>query len=336
MIEHTMKEELIEIEEKKRKKSGIKGILQWIGNNLKFLFVPGYISEDLELRRFDYEKKVSKRKFIRRLKSVLTLVGIVLIFVIVSFAVFPQWISMYTYDELTGYPWGQWKPPSPAHPLGQSKDGRDILGRMIWGARSSLTIALPAIMFSVLMGIVVGMVAGYYGGWVDSVLMRLMDILLAFPGIILLLVFVEILGRQVEFFILAYGILGIAGYSRLIRGSVLQAKNLPYVEAAKVAGSGNWRIMFKHILPNTFQPVLISFTFDIGGIILSLAGLSFLGYGDPTMIEWGNDIAISRSNMYSAPWSMFWPGFMIILTVLAFMLLGDGLRDALDPRMKNL
>ena len=180
------------------------------------------------------------------------------------------------------------------------------------------------------------MVAGYYGGWVDSVLMRLMDILLAFPGIILLLVFVEILGRQVEFFILAYGILGIAGYSRLIRGSVLQAKNLPYVEAAKVAGSGKLRIMFKHILPNTFQPVLISFTFDIGGIILSLAGLSFLGYGDPTMIEWGNDISISRSNMYSAPWSMFWPGVMILLTVLAFMLLGDGLRDALDPRMKNL
>jgi len=336
MIEPSMKEELIEIEEKRKSRSVLKEILRWIGNNLKFLFVPGYISEDLEKRRFEYEKQVSKRKFIRRLKSVLTLLGIVLIFVIITFAVFPQWLSTYTYDELTGFIWGQWNPPSPAHPLGQTKAGRDILGRMIWGARSSITIALPAILLSVSVGIVIGMVAGYYGGWVDSVLMRLMDILLAFPGIILLLVFVEILGRQVQFFILAYGILGIAGYSRLIRGSVLQAKNLPYVEAAKVAGSGKLRIMFKHILPNTFQPVLISFTFDIGGIILSLAGLSFLGYGDPQMIEWGNDISISRSNMYSAPWSMFWPGFMILITVLAFMLLGDGLRDALDPRMKNL
>ncbi|MFX1447455.1 MAG: ABC transporter permease [Promethearchaeota archaeon] len=336
MIEPTLKEELIEKVEEKKTLSGLKEILHWIGTNLKFLFIPGYVSQDLEKKRIEYEKQVSKRKFIRRLKSVLTLVGIVLIFVIITFAVFPEWLSMYTYDELTAYPWGQWDPPSPAHPLGQTKDGRDILGRMIWGARSSITIALPAILFSVIMGIIVGMVAGYFGGWVDSVLMRLMDILLAFPGIILLLVFISILGAHVEFFILAYGILGVAGYSRLIRGTVLQAKNLPYVEAAKVAGSGHLRIMFKHILPNTFQPVLISFTFDIGGIILSLAGLSFLGYGDPSMIEWGYDIAISRSNMYSAPWSMFWPGFMILLTVLAFMLMGDGLRDALDPRMKNL
>jgi len=336
MIEQNMKEELIEIKEKKKKVSGLKEVLRWIGTNLKFLFIPGYISEDLETRRFEYEKQISKRKFIRRLKSVLTLLGIVLIFVIVTLAVFPQWISMYTYDELTAFPWGQWNPPSPDHPLGQTKFGRDILGRIIWGASSSLTIALPAILLSVLIGIFIGMVAGYYGGWIDSVLMRIMDILLSFPGIILLLVFITILGREMQYVILAYGILGIAGYSRLIRGTVLQAKNLPYVEAARVAGSGNLRIMFKHILPNAFQPVLISFTFDIGGIILSLAGLSFLGYGDPNLIEWGNDITLAREQMYSAPWAIFWPGFMILLTVMSFMLLGDGLRDALDPRMKNL
>jgi len=335
MIENQIFKEYEEVEEKKEKTT-LKDILSWIATHLKFLLIPGYTTEDLTLRRYEYEKKVSKRKFIRRLKSVLTIIGIVTIFLIVTCAVFPQWISIYTWEDLTGFPYGDWNPPSPAHPLGQTKDGRDILGRMIWGARSSLTIALPAILLSVIGGIIIGVIAAYYGGWIDSVLMRFMDIIFAFPGIILLLVFVSIWGRKMEYFMLAFGILGIAGYSRLIRGSVLQAKSLPYVDAARVAGAGNWRIMFRHIFPNTFQPVLIAFTFDIGGIILSLAGLSFLGYGDINLIEWGNDINIARARMYDAPWALFWPGFMILITVLGFMLVGDGLRDALDPKMKNL
>ncbi|KKK94994.1 hypothetical protein LCGC14_2677270 [marine sediment metagenome] len=240
------------------------------------------------------------------------------------------------FEELTTYPLGAWKPPSPAHPLGQTENGRDVLGRMIWGSRSSLTIALPALFMALVLGTIVGVVAAYYGGWIDSVLMRIMDIFLAFPGLILILVFISIWGQQLEYFMLAYGILGIAGYSRLIRGSVLQSKELPYIQAAKVVGAKNWRIMFRHILPNCIQPVIISFTFDIGGIILSLAGLSFLGYGDADLIEWGYDIAIARDRMYDAPWAMLWPGVMIVITVLGFMLVGDGLRDALDPRMRNI
>jgi peptide/nickel transport system permease protein len=166
--------------------------------------------------------------------------------------------------------------------------------------------------------------------------MRLADIFFAFPGLIFAIVLVGILGRKMEYIILAYGILGIPYYSRLIRGSVLQAKELPYVEAARVSGAGNWRIMFRHLIPNTIQPIIISFTFDIGGIILSFAGLAFLGYSDPTLIEWGRDIDIGRGHLVNAPWASLWPGVMIIITVLGFMLLGDGLRDALDPRMKNL
>jgi peptide/nickel transport system permease protein len=166
--------------------------------------------------------------------------------------------------------------------------------------------------------------------------MRIMDVFLAFPGLILALVFVAIMGQRMEYIMLAYGILGVPYYSRLIRGSVLQARELPYVEAAKVAGSGNWRIMFRHVLPNCIQPIIISFTFDIGGIILSLAGLAFLGYSDPRLIEWGNDINVARLRLYDAPWAAFWPGMMILITVLGFMLVGDGLRDALDPRLKNL
>ena len=330
-------EEGYEAKEKKEK-STIAEILHWMATHLKFLFIPGYLSEDLEAKRFEYEKRVSKRKFIGRLKSVLTIAGIVIIFLIVTLAIFAPWISVYTFEELTGYPLtgSNYGPPSSLHPLGQSKDGRDILGRMIWGARSSLTIALPALIFAVIVGTIIGVIAAYYGGWIDSLLMRIMDIFLAFPGIVLVLVFISIWGFRVEYYMLAYGILGIAGYSRLIRGNVLQARELPYIEAAKVSGAGNWRIMFKHIIPNSIQPIIIAFTFDIGGVILSLAGLSFIGYGKSNLIEWGSDIAISSDQMYRAPWAMFWPGIMILITVLGFMLVGDGLRDALDPRMKNL
>lgn len=226
---------------------------------------------------------------------------------------------------------GSWNPPSPEHPLGQ-----DVLGRLIWGARASLVIAIPSIFLSVIFGIVFGIIAGFYGGWIDSIIMRIMDIFLAFPGLILAMVFIAIWGQRVEYIMLAYEIIGIPFYSRLIRASVIQAKDLPYVEAVRVSGAGKLRIMFKHIMPNCIQPVIISFTFQIGGVILSLAGLSFLGFSDPTLIEWGNDVSSARLKLYESPWAAVWPGMAILFTVLGFMLLGDGLRDALDPHLKNL
>jgi len=332
-----IEEHVIETYEEEREQKGFyRTLFSWLGKNFKFLFVPGYIPEDLVARRQKFEMLRSKRKFIRRLRSTLTMFGIGIIFFLVTLAVFAPWIAEYSFDELTGLFFNAWRQPSEAHPLGTTEYGRDVLGRIIWGARSSLTIALPALLFAVFFGIIVGVVSGYFGGWVDGILMRIMDVFLAFPGLILILVMISIFGPRMEYFMLAYGILGIAGYSRLIRGSVLQAKELPYVEAARVSGAGHFRMIFKHILPNTFQPVLISFTFDIGGIILSLAGLSFLGYGDSTLIEWGNDIAKGRYHLYDAPWAALWPGVMIVITVLGFMLVGDGLRDALDPRLKNL
>ncbi|MFW9999485.1 MAG: ABC transporter permease [Candidatus Hodarchaeota archaeon] len=327
-------EETIEVLEKPK-----KNILTYI----KFLLIPGYIMEDLAIKEFEYEKTISKRKFIRRLKSTLTIIGISLIFVIVTFAVFCPWVAPQSLDEAVDfYPNpthpNQWpySPPSAEHPLGTTKFGRDLVSILIWGARFSLTIALPAILMAVFFGIIVGTIAAYYGGWIDSVLMRIMDMFLAFPGLILVLVFIAMWGQRLEYFIMAYGILGISGYSRLIRGSVLQARELPYVEAARAAGAGNARIMFRHLLPNCIQPVLISFTFDIGGVILGLAGLSFLGFNDPRLVEWGFYIAEARPQILAAPWAVFWPGFMIMITVLGFMLTGDGLRDALDPRLRNI
>ncbi len=327
----------LELELEERKEQGIViSTLSWIIHNLKFLFIPGYRLEELSIREFEYEKTISKRKFIQRLKSPLTILGILIVFFISTFAIFPEWLSQYTFEEANGVFYGAWQPVSPEHLLGTTDFGRDILARLIYGARASLTIALPSIGFSVILGVIFGVISGYYGGWIDSLIMRIMDIFLAFPGLILALVFVAIWGPRMEYIMLAFGVLGVPFYSRLIRGVVLQARELPYIEAARTSGSGNWRIMFRHILPNTIQPIIISLTFNIGGVILALAGLAFLGYSDIRLIEWGNDINDARLHLYDAPWAALWPGFMILIAVLGFMLVGDGLRDALDPRLKNL
>ena len=325
------------LDEEREEISFFKKAFSWMASNFKFLLIPGYTVEELKQREIEYRKRRSKRKLIRRLKSFLTILGIIIILMVVSFAVFAPWISPFTFSELNGFFINHYEPPSPLHIFGTANNGRDIFGRAVWGARSSLTIALPALALAVFGGVITGLIAGYYGGWVDTVLMRIMDIFLAFPGLILVLVFISMWGRELKYFMLAYGLLGIAGYARLIRGSVLQSKELDYVRAAEVSGASNIRIIFKHVLPNCIQPILISFTFDIGGVILSLAGLSFLGLGAPgQIIEWGNDVALAQDTLHFAPWAFFFPGLMIVITVFGCMLLGDGLRDALDPRLRNL
>ncbi|MHA1473994.1 MAG: ABC transporter permease [Promethearchaeota archaeon] len=311
-------------------------IFIWLIHNLKFIFIPNFKDEELSARVIEFEKDRSQRRFLARLNNPLTKLGILILFVIISFAVFAPWISDYTFDTLKGVNVGSWQGPSPDHPLGTTNFGRDILGRCIYGAR---------IILSVILGVVFGIISAYYGGWVDNVIMFMTDVLLAFPGLILALIVVDVFTNNLvlkEMFdmsplaavALTFGLLGIPVYIRLTRSQVLQAKELTYVEAAKVIGAKNGRIMFKHILPNVFSPVLITFTFNVGGIILSLAGLSFLGFGDQTLIEWGLDIDIGRSYLNNAPQASFWPGMMVLLTVLGFMLVGDGLRDALDPKTK--
>ena len=325
-----------EVEEFREEKSISKRIISWIFKNVKFLLVPGSRLEELTYRENEFERTISKRNLIQRLTNPLTFIGFAIIFFIVTLALFAPWISPQTFAEAMGHHTGSWKPPSPAHPLGQTAMGGDVLSRIIWGARTSLTIALPAISISVIGGVIFGIISAYYGGWVDSLIMRICDIFLAFPGLILCLVFIAIFGPYIEMILMIYGFLGIPFYARLIRGNVLLTRDLPYIEAARVSGAGNWRIMFKHILPNAIQPVIISFTFNLGAVILGLAGLAFLGVNQSVLIEWGNDINVARENPYDAPWAGLWPGFMIFLSVLGFMLVGDGLRDALDPKLKNL
>jgi len=329
--------ELEESKEEEKKQNTLTNILRWIYRNVRFLLIPGSRLKELSKRELEYEKTISKRKFIRRLKSVLTIVGISIIFLVLTFAVFGHWIAPYSFESQTmGLFPGPYSPPSPEHLLGTTNLGRDVLSRIIYGARASLIIAFPAVGVSLIIGIFLGTVAGYFSGWIDMIVMRIMDVLLSFPGLILALVFVAIIGQRIEAFMFAFGILGVPSYSRLIRASVLQAKELPYVQAAKVVGANNRRVMFKHILPNVINPIIISVTFDIGAVILNLAGLAFLGYTDPRLIDWGKEIWISMNRLFDAPWAVFWPGLMILISVLGFMLLGDGLRDALDPRLRNI
>jgi len=325
------KDELEEI-----KKPIPKKIISWTFKNLKFLLLPGSRMEELTFRELEYEKTVSKRSLMRRLKNPLTILGFCIVFFISTLAVFASWLSPQSYANVLDIHVGSWNPPSPEHPLGQTWIGGDVLSRLIWGAQTSLTVAIPSITISVTGGILLGVIAAYYGGWIDSLIMRICDIFLAFPSLVLSLVLIAIYGRSIQIILLVWGFLGIPVYARLIRGNVLQARELPYIAAARVAGAGNWRIMFRHILPNVIQPIIIFFTFDIGSYILGLAGLSFLGVHSSSIPEWGNDINKARNNPYSAPWASLWPGFMILLTVLGFMLVGDGLRDALDPKLKNL
>jgi ABC-type dipeptide/oligopeptide/nickel transport system permease subunit len=299
-----------------------------------FLFKLGAKNHELEEKVKEYRKFSSKRTIWRKFKASLTILGFLIIFTIITWAVFAPWLVIYTYDEIVGVLPNAYAAPSQIHPLGATLFGRDIFGRMIWGARTSLTIGLSSIIISTMVGIILGIITAHYGGWIDSIIMRIMDIFMAFPSLILAIVFVSITGPRMDTIMLAYGILGIPGYTRLMRSAALQERNKTYVGSARVSGASNFRLMFIHILPNCIAPMLVSFTFDIGGIILSLAGLSFLGFGDQNLVEWGNDISLGRSQLYIAPWASLWPGFAILITVLGFMLLGDGLRDALDPRLK--
>lgn len=313
-----------------------KQISEITSKYLGFLFVPGLHDSELARRTEMVTRFKSKRKFITKLNNPLTILGFLIVFLVLTWAIFAPLITstkfQYITDVAPGVPWSA---PNYLHPLGLGKFGHDVLSRLIWGARSSLTMGLFSIIISVALGTMLGIFSAYQGGILDSLIMRGVDIIMAFPGLIIVIILISILSPNMQTILLTYGILGIPGYTRLIRGTALQEKNKTYVEAAKVAGASSFKIMFKHILPNCLAPVIVAFTFDIGGIILSLAGLAFLGFSDTQLIEWGTDINYARNHIYDAPWAAFTPGFGILITVLAFMLVGDGLRDAFDPRLQG-
>jgi peptide/nickel transport system permease protein len=227
------------------------------------------------------------------------------------------------------------RPPSQEHVLGRDDLGRDILSRIIFGARLSLQVGVLSVGFAIVIGALVGAVAGYAGGWVDNIMMRFMDIMLAFPALLLAIAIVTILGPGLLNMLYAIGIVSIPAYARIVRGSVLSAKEQDYVLAARAVGVPPIRILFRNIFPNVLTPLLVQGTLGIGTAILDAAGLSFLGLGaQPPEPEWGAMLGQGRYSMFTAPHIVVFPGLAIMLTVLGFNLLGDGLRDALDPRLK--
>ncbi|KKN81323.1 hypothetical protein LCGC14_0320700 [marine sediment metagenome] len=306
-----------------------------ISRLLKFYIIPGWRDPEYTRKEFKIGEIKSKRRLFRRLLKPLTIIGILLILFIVFLAVFSPWLTIYPIEELSnGYhaPFDLYSPPSPLHPLGTTNYGYDVYGRIIWGARTAVTAAAIPALISTLGGLVVGTISAYFGGKVDSIIMRFSDFWFALPQFIIIIIISPMMGQDLYNLLLLFGIFGIPGSARWIRTLVLQVRHNTYVKAAIAGGAVKFKVMFKHILPNAISPVIISFFGSMGGAVLAFAGIAFLNLGDQKVADWGTDINYGMGHLL-APWTIVWPGLFLSLTVIGFMLIGDGLRDALDPRL---
>ncbi|MHA1728239.1 MAG: ABC transporter permease [Promethearchaeota archaeon] len=304
---------------------------------LKFFSFPGFRIKEINKAEYELGKIKSKRTIFRRFLTPLTILGIVCFLFILWCSVFPNWATPYTFNDIAV--WvnvheKSFSPPSPEHPLGISQSGWDTLARCIWGSRYSLQVAFLAVTVASSLGIMIGIISAFAGGWVDMLLQRLIDAFSLFPGLILAFLFVAIWGNELMNIMLALGLAGIPAYARIARASTFQEKGRLYVDSAKTSGASNFKIMFKHILPNALSPLLIRITFHLAIATLSVGGLAFLGFAVGDIPTWGWDINLARQHMYLNPSSMFFPGIWIFISALGFQLMGDGLRDALDPKLK--
>lgn len=230
----------------------------------------------------------------------------------------------------------QLKPPSARHPLGTDEFGRDILSRILYGARLALVVGFVAVSIALVAGVALGVVSGYFGGWVDNVIMRMMDVLLAFPYILLAIGIMAVLGPSLVNVMIAVGIVSVPEYARVARSSVLVVKGEEYIEAARAVGASDRWILTRHVLRNCLGPVIVQATLSVGRAIINAAGLSFLGLGaQPPTPEWGSMLNAGRPYMFDAPWITAFPGIAVLVTVLGFNLLGDGLNETLDPRLRQ-
>ncbi len=287
-----------------------------------------------ELAESKYSRSSLYKDAWRRLrKNKLAMLGFAIIILLILIAIFAPLIAPYNpterikADSSLG--------PSAKHLFGTDILGRDIFTRVIFGSRISIQVGIVAVGISLTIGLFFGALAGYFGNIPDTIIMRLADIFFAFPYILGAIAIMTILGPGLINIFIAIGILGWAYFARLFRGSILSIKNKEYIEAARALGASNFRIITKHIFPNAFAPMIVYGTMNVGTAIIVEAALSFLGLGvQPPTPAWGEMLSESLKYINTAPWMMFFPGFAIVITVLGFVLFGDGLRDAFDPRMK--
>ncbi len=278
-------------------------------------------------------------------KSPIAVAGLVIIFSFVLIAILAPFLAPTPPGQKDPYEMEynlseEWGEPREGHPFGQTRLGMDVYYGVIWGSRLSMTIALEVVFAGVLIGALLGLVAGYYGGWIDEGLMRVTDVIFGIPGLILAMAILVGLGATLESLVIALVVVIWPTYARLTRGVSLSVKTNLYVEAARASGTRGPKILGRHIFPNTLSPLLVQSTLDIGTVVLVAAGLSVIGFSftTSTTAEWGKMVQDGQRHFGSAPedwWPVFYPGFFIFMFVLGFNMLGDGLRDVLDPRLRR-
>lgn len=291
---------------------------------------------ELNTRVEESEEKYKhlKNTFSVLIKNKAALVGLIIILLLTLIALFGKFIM--PYNPYVGELSESLQAPSAAHIFGTDEQGRDILSRIIDGTKISLRVGVTSVAIALSIGTVVGALAGYYGGKIDMLLMRIMDIVLAFPSLLLAIAFMSALGKGIDKAVIAISIVTIPEYARIVRSCILSVKESEYVQAARVIGNNDFNIIFRHILPNVMSPIIVRATLGVSSAILDTAALGFLGLGvQPPFAEWGSMLGAGRGYFYNAPHIILFPGIAITITVLAFNLFGDGLRDALDPRSRK-
>ncbi|WP_223700944.1 ABC transporter permease [Sutcliffiella deserti] len=288
--------------------------------------VPVTIKSSKTVRWISFYKKLAKNKA--------ALVGAFIIIAIVILGALAPLIA--THEPNATNVMNKLQGPSAEHYLGTDQMGRDVFSRLLYGTQISLGIGFVSTLLGAIVGVVLGIISGYYGRWIDSLIMRICDVLLAFPGILLALAIVSVLGASTRNVIIAVAFYAIPSFARIVRGSTLSVKKLEYVDAIKAMGAKDGRIIFRHILPNIMSPIIVQATLYIASAIITASALSFLGMGTrPPQAEWGAMLSEGRAYLAQAPHVTLFPGIVILLVVIGFNMMGDGLRDALDPKSRK-
>ena len=302
---------------------------------IKFYLLPGWRVPEFSEEEYEIEKIRSKRRFFRHLLTPLTITGALIMFIFITMGMFVPWLTQYPQQLIIppAIPGVPYVLPSPEHPLGTTKSGFDVLARMLWGARTSLYMAILPTGIAVGGGLILGTISAYFGGKLDYILMRIVDIVYSIPVLVIVLILTQIFGLNIIDMLIIWGSFAIAGNLRFMRSLVLQIREMLYVKAAKTGGALKLKVMFSHILPNALPPMILTFFGQMAITMLGIASIAFLGLVNAQIPNWGIDIY--WSNIYEDNILAFLiPGLCTGFFAIAAMLIGDGLRDAIDPRLK--